>query len=97
MTRPTFQECSSNRWTADPDAKADPKAAEVTEADQKARRAFYGTETSMKPTQSQLLATARFHKRMERVFASLGKTTDATSARRAARRAEAFRATKEDR
>jgi hypothetical protein len=41
------------------------------------------------PTLSQYKATAAFHRRMEKAFKSVGKTTDAESARKAAEMMEA--------
>jgi polyhydroxyalkanoate synthesis regulator phasin len=41
------------------------------------------------PTLSQYKATAAFHRRMEKAFKSVGKTTDAESARKAAEALEA--------
>lgn len=43
----------------------------------------------MEPTLPQYKATAKFHRRMEKIFQSQGKTADAEAARKAAEELEA--------
>jgi hypothetical protein len=46
--------------------------------------------TALLPTLSQIEATARFHRKMERIFTAQGKTADAEAARKAAEELEAL-------